>query len=165
MRRWFLSYNSRDLDLVERLESALRRKDSEAKIFFAPSSLRAGGYWLPQLADAIADRRFSFCWSASAAWGPGKSMSTTRRVTGAYLSFCFCLKGNPRPACRSCDICIGSSRLILHPKTDVARLMDASAGDGAPPGELLALRRALSRPCGDDRGRQRLLLWADGQDA
>jgi hypothetical protein len=55
MRRWFLSYNSRDLDLVERLETALRRKDPEAKIFFAPSALRAGGYWLPQLADAIGE--------------------------------------------------------------------------------------------------------------
>jgi hypothetical protein len=40
---------------MESLEAALRRKDPDAKIFFAPKSLRAGGYWLPQLADAIAE--------------------------------------------------------------------------------------------------------------
>jgi hypothetical protein len=29
MPRWFLSYNSQDLPLMQRLEAALRRKDSE----------------------------------------------------------------------------------------------------------------------------------------
>jgi hypothetical protein len=52
MRRWFLSYNSQDLALMEALEAALRRKDAAAHIFFAPKNLRAGGYWMPQLADA-----------------------------------------------------------------------------------------------------------------
>jgi hypothetical protein len=45
MRRWFLSYNSQDLALIQAFEVALRRKDAEAHIFFAPKSLRAGGYW------------------------------------------------------------------------------------------------------------------------
>src|SRR6516165_3412692 len=55
MRRWFLSYNSQDLALMQGLEAALRRKDSETKIFFAPTSLRAGGFWLPELAKGIAE--------------------------------------------------------------------------------------------------------------
>src|SRR5215472_6377240 len=55
MRRWFLSYNSQDLGLMQSLEAALRHKDADAKIFFAPKSLRAGGLWLPQLAQAIAE--------------------------------------------------------------------------------------------------------------
>jgi formylglycine-generating enzyme required for sulfatase activity len=54
MRRWFLSYNSQDLALMQAFEEALRRKDAAAQIFFAPNSLRAGGYWLKQLADEIA---------------------------------------------------------------------------------------------------------------
>jgi formylglycine-generating enzyme required for sulfatase activity len=54
MRRWFLSYNSQDLALTQAFEDALRRKDAEAQVFFAPKSLRAGGYWLKQLADEIA---------------------------------------------------------------------------------------------------------------
>ena len=55
MRRWFLSYNSQDLGLMQRLEAALRQKDPDATIFFAPKSLRAGGLWLPELARAIAE--------------------------------------------------------------------------------------------------------------
>jgi formylglycine-generating enzyme required for sulfatase activity len=55
MRHWFLSYNSQDLALMEALEAALARKDLGARIFFAPKSLRAGGYWLPALAAAIAE--------------------------------------------------------------------------------------------------------------
>jgi formylglycine-generating enzyme required for sulfatase activity len=55
MRRWFLSYNSQDLALMQSLESALRRKDPDAKIFFANTSLRAGSYWLPELARQIAE--------------------------------------------------------------------------------------------------------------
>src|SRR6516165_2764584 len=55
MRRWFLSYNSHDPGLIQGLEAALRNKDPEAEIFFAPKSLRAGGLWLPELARAIAE--------------------------------------------------------------------------------------------------------------
>ncbi len=55
MQRWFLSYNSRDFTLVDGLQNALKRKDPDAQIFFAPKSLRAGGYWLPSLAEEIAD--------------------------------------------------------------------------------------------------------------
>jgi hypothetical protein len=53
-----LSYNSQDLVLVQALEEALRRKDAEAHIFFAPKSLRAGGYWLPELAKEITESTF-----------------------------------------------------------------------------------------------------------
>ena len=53
MRRWFLSYTSQDLALTQALKAALQRKDSAAQIFFAPESLRAGGFWKPQLAKEI----------------------------------------------------------------------------------------------------------------
>ena len=55
MRRWFLSYNSQDIALMQAFEAALRSKDPEAHIFFAPKSLRAGGFWLPELAQEIAE--------------------------------------------------------------------------------------------------------------
>src|SRR5690242_2214658 len=54
MRRWFLSYNSQDLRLMQSLEEAIRRKDADATIFSAPNGLRAGGLWLPELAEEIA---------------------------------------------------------------------------------------------------------------
>src|SRR5262245_27738786 len=55
MRRWFLSYNSQDLGLMRAFEAALRRKDADARFFFAPKSLRVGGLWLPELAREIAE--------------------------------------------------------------------------------------------------------------
>src|SRR3984893_17282741 len=55
MRRWFLSYNSQDLGLMQSLEAALRRKDAGAHIYFAPKSVKAGTFWLPSLANEIAE--------------------------------------------------------------------------------------------------------------
>ena len=55
MRRWFLSYNSQDLELMQGLEAALRRKDPDASIFLAPKNLRGGGLWLPELAKEITE--------------------------------------------------------------------------------------------------------------
>ncbi|HMN70867.1 MAG TPA: toll/interleukin-1 receptor domain-containing protein [Rhodoblastus sp.] len=54
-RRWFVSYNSQDQALAEQVASALRTRLPEAAIFFAPASLRAGGYWLPTLAQEIGE--------------------------------------------------------------------------------------------------------------
>ena len=36
MRRWFLSYNSQDLALMQALEAALKRREPGVGIFFAP---------------------------------------------------------------------------------------------------------------------------------
>jgi hypothetical protein len=54
MRRWFLSYHSPDQALAERLKAAVERKDTDAHVFFAPSSVRAGGFWSRTLAEEIA---------------------------------------------------------------------------------------------------------------
>jgi TIR domain/Sulfatase-modifying factor enzyme 1 len=54
MRRWFLSYHSPDQALAERLKAALERKDTDVHVFFAPSGLRAGGFWSRALAEEIA---------------------------------------------------------------------------------------------------------------
>jgi hypothetical protein len=45
MRRWFLSYHSPDQALAERLKAAIERKDADARVFFAPTHLRAGGFY------------------------------------------------------------------------------------------------------------------------
>src|SRR5580700_9514990 len=55
MRRWFLSYHSPDQALAERLKAAIERKDAAARVFFAPTHLRAGGSWSAQLAQEIAE--------------------------------------------------------------------------------------------------------------
>ena len=40
---------------MQSLEAALRHKDPEAHVYFAPKSERAGGFWLPSLAHEIAE--------------------------------------------------------------------------------------------------------------
>lgn len=55
MTRWFLSYNSQDLVLANRLEAALLQKEPHSEVFLAPKSLHAGSYWLPELAKRISD--------------------------------------------------------------------------------------------------------------
>src|SRR5262245_5100556 len=54
MRRWFLSYTSQDFALMQALKAVLQRRDAGAHVFFAPESMRAGGFWQQQLADEIA---------------------------------------------------------------------------------------------------------------
>jgi formylglycine-generating enzyme required for sulfatase activity len=55
MRRWFLSYASQDFALTQALKIGLQALEPDAQIFFAPESMRAGGFWLPQLAEEIAN--------------------------------------------------------------------------------------------------------------
>jgi len=50
MRRWFLSYHSKDEAVAKRLKAAIKRKDSAVNVFFAPTHMRAGGSWSAQLA-------------------------------------------------------------------------------------------------------------------
>jgi hypothetical protein len=64
MRRWFLSYHSPDQTLAERLKAAIERKDSDSRVIFAPTHLRAGGSWSAQLAQAIGDAD-AFSWSGA----------------------------------------------------------------------------------------------------
>jgi TIR domain len=52
-QRWFLSYHSPDHALAARLKAAIERNG--ASVFFAPTSLKAGGFWSAQLAQEIAD--------------------------------------------------------------------------------------------------------------
>ena len=55
MKRWFLSYHSPDEKLAERLKIAIERKDAGSSVFFARSSLRAGGAWTAQLAEELTE--------------------------------------------------------------------------------------------------------------
>jgi formylglycine-generating enzyme required for sulfatase activity len=53
--RWFLSYNSLDQALAERLKVAIERKDPSSSVFFAPRSLGVSGFWSAQLAQQISN--------------------------------------------------------------------------------------------------------------
>ena len=67
---------------MRRLEAALRRKDSEVKIFFAPTSLRAGGFWLPELAKGITEATAFVLLVGEKGSALGRSSNITKRSTG-----------------------------------------------------------------------------------
>jgi hypothetical protein len=52
--RIFLSFNSRDTALAEAVRAGLSRIEPTAQVFFSPVSLGAG-FWLPKLAEEIAE--------------------------------------------------------------------------------------------------------------
>jgi TIR domain len=53
VRRWFLSYNSSERLLAERLKVSIESKDVGSRVFFDAMSLRAGACWQQALADGI----------------------------------------------------------------------------------------------------------------
>src|SRR5262249_22032795 len=111
MRRWFLSYNSQEPGLMASLESALRRKDPDAKIFFAPKSLRTGGLWSPELAGKIAEATAFVLLVGGKGISPSQMMDYYRALDRRhYHDFDFrvilvLLDG--QPGCRPCGDCPG----------------------------------------------------------
>ncbi|MCI0600844.1 MAG: TIR domain-containing protein [Beijerinckiaceae bacterium] len=141
MRRWFLSYNSQDLGLMQSLENALRQKDTDAKIFFAPKSLRAGGLWLPELASAIAEVTAFVLLVGEKGIGPWQIMeyyeALDRRVKEeGFPVVVVLLDGQPAPGLPFLRQLHWVITADPASEQSLARLMDAASGGGAPPGEL-----------------------------
>jgi formylglycine-generating enzyme required for sulfatase activity len=141
MRRWFLSYNSQDLGLMQSLEAALRRKDPEAKIFFAPRSLRAGGLWLPELAREIAEATAFLLLVGEKGIGPWQAMeyyeALDRRVQQDDFPVIFVLlDGQPAPGLPFLRQLHWIVTADPASEKSVARLLAAASDGGAPPGEL-----------------------------
>src|SRR5215831_674412 len=107
MRRWFLSYHSPDQALAERLKAALERKDTGARVFFAPSNLRAGGFWSKALADEIAQADAFILLIGERGSAIGRCLNITRHSRNGLRTLIsqsswYCLKGKLRPVCPSC---------------------------------------------------------------
>src|SRR5215216_3013116 len=141
MRRWFLSYNSQDLALMQAFEAALRRKNADARFFFAPKSLRAGGFWLPELAQEIAEATAFILLVGEKGIGPWQAMeyyeALDRRVK--QLDFpvvLLLLEGQPAPGLPF----LRQLHWVITPdatsEKSLTLVMEAAAGGGAPPGEL-----------------------------
>jgi formylglycine-generating enzyme required for sulfatase activity len=141
MRRWFLSYNSHDLALMQAFEAALRRKDADARFFFASTSLRAGGFWLPELAQEIAEATAFILLVGEKGIGPWQAMeyyeALDRRVK--QLDFpvvLLLLEGQPAPGLPF----LRQLHWVITPdatsEKSLTLVMEAAAGGGAPPGEL-----------------------------
>jgi hypothetical protein len=141
MRRWFLSYNSQDLELVQAFEAALQRKDADVRLFFAPKSLRAGGFWLPEVAREIAAATAFILLVGEKGIGPWQAMeyyeALDRRVK--QLDFpvvLLLLEGQPAPGLPFLRQLHWVITADATSEKSLALVMDAAAGGGAPPGEL-----------------------------
>ena len=141
MRRWFLSYNSQDLALMQAFEAALRRKDAGAHIFFAPKNLRAGGYWLPQLAEEIAVATVVVLLVGEKGigrWQVDEYYEARDKRVPVVLVL---LEGEAAPGLPF----LRTLHWIVTPdpasESCLARLMDAAAGEGSPPVSYGGTRR------------------------
>src|SRR5262245_29245018 len=126
---------------MQGLEAALKRKDPEAQIFFAPKSLRAGGYWLPELAKEIAEATAFVLLVGEQGLVPWQVIeyyeALDRRVkTPNFPVVLILLEGQPAPGLPF----LRQLHWIVTPEptseSTLARLMDAIAGAATRPGEL-----------------------------
>jgi formylglycine-generating enzyme required for sulfatase activity len=141
MRRWFLSYHSPDQVLAERLKAALERKDAGARVFFAPSSLRAGGFWSKVLAEEIAQADAFILLVGENGAGDWQVLEYDEALDKRVKSPDFpvilvLLEGQTAPGLPF----LRRLHWIITPdpssEKDVARLFDAAAGTGTRLGEL-----------------------------
>jgi formylglycine-generating enzyme required for sulfatase activity len=141
MRRWFLSYHSPDQALAERLKAALERKDADARVFFAPSGLRAGGFWSKVLAEEIAQADAFILLVGEKGAGDWQVLeydeALDKRVKlPDFPVILVLLEGQTAPGLPF----LRRLHWIITPdpssEKDVARLLDAVAGAGARLGEL-----------------------------
>ena len=87
---------------MQAFEAALRRKDADARFFFAPKSLRAGGFWLPELAQEIAEATAFILLVGEQGIGPWQAMeyyeALDRRVKQPdFPVVLLLLEGQPAP--------------------------------------------------------------------
>jgi formylglycine-generating enzyme required for sulfatase activity len=141
MRRWFLSYHSPDHALAERLKAALERKDTDAYVFFAPSSLRAGGFWSKALAEEIAQADAFILLVGERGVGNWQVLeydeALDKRVKSAdFPVILVLLEGLTAPGLPF----LRQLHWIVTPdpasEKDIAKLLDAASGDSTRPGEL-----------------------------
>ena len=141
MRRWFLSYHSPDQALAERLKAALERKSTGARVFFAPSSLRAGGFWSNALAEEIAQADAFILLVGERGVGNWQVLEydealDKRASSPDFPVILVLLEGQTAPGLpflRRLHWIITSDP---SSEKDMGRLLDAAAGGSTRPGEL-----------------------------
>jgi formylglycine-generating enzyme required for sulfatase activity len=141
MRRWFLSYHSPDQALGERLKAALERKDTDSSVFFAPSSLRAGGFWSKALAEEIAQADAFILLVGERGIGDWQVLEydealDKRAKFPDFPVILVLLQGQPAPGLPF----LRRLHWVITPdpssEKDVARLFDAASGSSTRSGDL-----------------------------
>jgi hypothetical protein len=140
MGRWFLSYNAQDLSLHQQIEARLRSLPG-TDLFYAPASLRAGGYWLPTLADEINTADAFLLLIGEKGLGPWQVLeyyeALDRRVKQpGFPVIVLLLQGQPAPGLPFLRQLHWIVKPDLTAETVIGKIQDAVAGRGSQPGEL-----------------------------
>ena len=148
---------------MQSLEAALRRKDPEAHVFFAPKSVRAGGFWLPRLAKEIAEATVFVLLVGEKGIGPWQVLeyyeALDRRVKEPDFPLVLVLlDGQPAPGLPFLRQLHWIITADPASEKSLAQLMDAAAGGGATPGELWRHTAPYRGLAAMTEVRQRLLL-------
>jgi len=122
-------------------EAALRRKDNDANIFLANKSLRAGGYWLPEIAKKIAEATAFVLLVGEKGLGPWQVLeyyeALDRRVKEPNFAVVFVLLDGQAapglPFLRQLHWVVTGDPAS---EKSLAQVIDAAAGGGQLPGEL-----------------------------
>src|SRR3974390_1172149 len=141
MRRWFLSFNSSDRALAERLKAAIERKDEGSSVFLDAMSMRAGGYWQPALAKGIEEADAFVLLVGEKGLGPWQTLeyyeANDKHVKSpAFPVVLMLLAGCAAPGLPFLRLLHWIVSADPTSEKDVARLIDAAAGTGTRPGEL-----------------------------
>jgi hypothetical protein len=141
MRRWFLSYHSPDVALAERLKLAIERSDKGSRVFFAPTNLRAGGFWSAQLAQEIAEATAFILLVGERGLGSWQVLeydeALDRRVKHPdFPVILVLLKGQSAPGLPFLRRLHWITTHDPASKKAVDRLIEAASGSGTRPGEL-----------------------------
>jgi formylglycine-generating enzyme required for sulfatase activity len=142
MPRWFLSYNSADHALAERLKAGIERKDSASRVFFASTNLRAGGSWSAQLAREIAEATAFILLIGQAGIGKwqvpeyDEALDKWVKSDRKFPLIVVLLEGQTAPGLpflRQLHWIVSPDPACEH---DIARTFDAASGEDTRPGEL-----------------------------
>ena len=141
MRRWFLSYHSKDEAVAKRLKAAIKRNDSAVSVFFAPTHMRAGGSWSAQLAQQIAEADV-FILLIGERVGPwqvleyNEALDKWAKSPSDFSLVVILLEGQTAPGLPF----LRQLQWIITPdpasEKDIARIFDGASGGGTTPGEL-----------------------------
>jgi hypothetical protein len=141
MRRWFLSYHTPDEALAKRLKGALEQKDKDSRVFFAPSSLRAGGFWSKALAEEVAQADAFILLVGATGIGDWQVLEYDEALDRQVKSPDFpvvlvLLEGQTAPGLPFLRRLHWIVTADPGSENDIARLIDAAAGAGTMLGEL-----------------------------
>jgi hypothetical protein len=141
MRSWFLSFNSSDRALAERLKVSIERRDSGSRVFFDATSLRAGGYWQPALAQGIDEADAFVLLVGEKGLGPWQTLeyyeAHDKHVKSpGFPVVLMLLAGNAAPGLPFLRQLHWIVTADPTSEKDVARLIDVTAGTRAQVGEL-----------------------------